>query len=136
MSIEKQTGKPISLWPLKLDDVLGDVMQIKPEPKAKKQKSKARQRRATKRKVTKNERPHDMEIPNGTTQELAEELFREIPALAGYRFIDESRDLEDFHRRTITLRNNRNEEVTVEVYLDAPFRDGHKESIRRALIET
>jgi hypothetical protein len=42
----------ISLWPLKLDDVLGDVMKIRPEPKAKPSKAKAR-RRTTKKKTAK-----------------------------------------------------------------------------------
>jgi len=44
--------QPLTLWPLKVDDVLGDVMQIKPEPKPKKRKPKAR-RRPTKKKESK-----------------------------------------------------------------------------------
>jgi hypothetical protein len=42
MDANKQAGKLISLWPLKVDDVLGDVMNIKPEPKAKKRTAKRR----------------------------------------------------------------------------------------------
>jgi len=47
--------QPLTLWPLKLDDVLGDVMKIKPEPKTKKHKPKARRaairKKAAKRKA-------------------------------------------------------------------------------------
>jgi len=75
------------------------------------------------------------EVPKGTTQELAEELFSEIDELEGYRFIHETWPPEDFHRRTITLRNNQNAEVVISVYLDKPSREGHKESIRRALMD-
>ena len=50
-----QNRQKLSLWPLKIDDVLGDVMHIKPEPKAKKHKPKARRaairKKAAKRKA-------------------------------------------------------------------------------------
>ena len=38
--------KPLSLYPLKFKDVIKDVLQVKPEPKAKEAKRKARKPKA------------------------------------------------------------------------------------------